>query len=98
MKEKTKPKEPKPVAPPPAPMISSANEPIGVSAETAPSSPLPAPDVAPPNPKVVASMLVPAASSSCVELPGDHPIPVIASGALVAFAAVTFAMRGNVDE
>jgi hypothetical protein len=67
-----------------------------------PSSPPPAPDVTPPKPvetpKVVASALAPAASSSSVELPGDHSIPAIASGTLVAFAAVTFAMRGNVDE
>lgn len=68
------------------------------------TSPPPEP-VAPPPPKpvevpkaVVPAPAPAAASSTSVELPSDLPIPIIAGGALAAFAAATFAMRGGVDE
>jgi hypothetical protein len=102
-KETPKPKEPEPVAPP-KPDIPSATEPIGVSSSEI-TSPPPEPVAPPPPPKpvevpkaVVPAPAPAAASSTSVELPSDLPIPIIAGGALAAFAAATFAMRGGVDE
>lgn len=97
-KEQPKPKEPEPATPTPAP-IPSATAPIGVSSSESTSPPPPEPVASPPPKTAVAPAPAPsAAASTSIELPGDLPIPIIAGGALAAFAAATFAMRGDVDE
>ena len=81
---------PEPPAPEPAPLAPEPESP-------APPPVVAAPKPVPPPPQAVAPS--PPPPSSSVELPSvDLPIPIIAGGALAAFAAATFAMRGNVDE